>query len=406
MAVAFLTVVYVMGLLVCGSLNTITMKIAFTMSSTGTSGQEKLFEKPWFVTFLMFVGMLVALAFDRSIRRCEPCRGAKSNGQEPLIPDVPHGEDAATTERTWSQKVLLVAIPSMFDIAATGLCGMGFLYIPASVWQLLRGAEMVFTAMFSITFLKRKLRLYHWIGLMLCVVGIVMVGFASVGGESEEASKSSDGSTGGVGLVLFGMALALSGQVVQAAQVIAEEWLLKDVDLPGMQIIGFEGFWGVIIFFVCVFPLLKILPGNDLGKLEDTSDSLTMLSNDLPLTWMIVLFTFSCATYNMAAIGVTGALSALHRVMLEAFRTSLVWIFGLTVHYGYDPTSRFGEKWTSYSWLEVAGFVFLIVGQAIYGAMIMIPGIEYASPVEHMTATPGSLRNFTPVPPEKYLDDN
>ena len=44
-----------------------------------------------------------------------------------------------------------VAIPSFFDILATGLCSMGFLYIPASVWQLLRGAEMVFAAIFAVT---------------------------------------------------------------------------------------------------------------------------------------------------------------------------------------------------------------------------------------------------------------
>lgn len=47
--------------------------------------------------------------------------------------------------------------PAVFDIGATGLCCIGFLYIPASVWrldkcqhsldsprQLLRGAEIVF----------------------------------------------------------------------------------------------------------------------------------------------------------------------------------------------------------------------------------------------------------------------
>merc|ERR1712004_106113 len=105
---------------------------------------------------------------------------------------------------TWSRKVKMVSIPAVFDIVATGLCGMGFLYIPASVWQLLRGAEMVFTAIFSITFLTRRLRSYHWLGLIFCTVGIVLVGFASVGGESESASKSSDSTGGNVGLVLFG----------------------------------------------------------------------------------------------------------------------------------------------------------------------------------------------------------
>ena len=54
-------------------------------------------------------------------------------------------------------QVVRVMAPAIFDIGATGLCCIGFLYIPASVWrldidllngvsprQLLRGAEIVF----------------------------------------------------------------------------------------------------------------------------------------------------------------------------------------------------------------------------------------------------------------------
>jgi len=39
---------------------------------------------------------------------------------------------------------------------------------------------------------------------------------------------------------------------VQAAQVIAEEWLMKDVDLPSVQIIGLKGFWGLLMMVVIV----------------------------------------------------------------------------------------------------------------------------------------------------------
>mmetsp|Transcript_75631 Transcript_75631/g.213798 ORF Transcript_75631/g.213798 Transcript_75631/m.213798 type:complete len:409 (+) Transcript_75631:83-1309(+) len=402
MASARLTAMYVAGLLVCGSLNTITMKVAFTMSSTGVSGQEKLFQKPWLITFIMFVAMSFALLFDKSMMRCEMCRGSRDRGKEPLIvPDTPDG-DAPGGGRTWLQKVLLVAFPSCFDIVATGLCSMGFLYLPASIWQLLRGAEMVFAAILSVTFLKRKLLTYHWAGLCLCTIGIVLVGFASVGGENSKASKSDDGSGGDLGLLFTGMAFALAGQVVQAAQVIAEEWLLTDIDLPGMQIVGFEGVWGMLIFFVAGFPLLYCLPGNDSGHVEDEVDSFRMLMANSSLLVLIAIYTLSCATYNMAGIAVTGALSAVHRVMLEALRTSIVWAFGLTVHYVFDPASKFGETWTVYSFLEVGGFVLLVVGQAIYGAMVMLPGVRYPSPVQKTIASPGSVKNFTDLPPAEY----
>jgi len=407
-----MTAVYVLGLLTFGSLNTIMTKVALSISSKGSDGHTKEFAKPWFVTFVMFVGMMGSLLFDSTLRRCEPCK-SKTGGMAPLLPDQTPGgatKDGASsnTGKSWLTKVLWVSMPSIFDILATGLCSMGFLYIPASVWQLLRGAEMVFAAILTIVFLKRKLMAFHWLGLMSCVAGIILVGLASVWGESSSSggSSSSSGSDSsqpesGRLMLIFGMSLALGGQVVQAAQVVAEEWLLDDMDLPSFQIIGFEGVWGVVIMLVVFFPLFYLLPGQDGGHFEDEQDTLAMILNSSPLLSALLVFAFSCLTYNMAGISVTNALSAVHRVMLEAFRTCIVWAFGLVVHYCYDSNSKYGEVLTSYSMLEVGGFVFIVLGQAIYGEMIRIPGLTYPEGAEpKMIASPGSIRNFaSPLPP-------
>eukprot|EP00443_Scrippsiella_acuminata_P039178 CAMPEP_0115252682 /NCGR_PEP_ID=MMETSP0270-20121206/44270_1 /TAXON_ID=71861 /ORGANISM="Scrippsiella trochoidea, Strain CCMP3099" /LENGTH=369 /DNA_ID=CAMNT_0002668139 /DNA_START=168 /DNA_END=1277 /DNA_ORIENTATION=- len=367
------------------------MKIAFTMKGINLSGQEQVFQKPWFITFIMFFAMALSLVFDKSMY-------SKSNGMyESLIDEAPNGEP----KMSWSKKVKMVSIPAVFDILATGLCSMGFLYIPASVWQLLRGAEMVFAALFAVIFLRRKLLAFHWLGVALCVSGIILVGLASVWGSG---GGSDDGKGQDAKLLLLGMGLALGGQVVQAAQVIAEEWLLKEVDLPGLTIVGFEGVWGGLIMLFFAFPLLYFVPGDDNGHLEDELDSFAMLRSSVPLAAMILVYTFSCATYNMAGIAVTGALSAVHRVMLEAFRTSIVWIFGLTVHYCFDPASPFGEAWTPYSWMEVVGFFVLMLGQAVYGEMIHVPGLKYPEGLAkpEAMASPGALKNLaSPLPPER-----
>lgn len=391
MASSFTTAMYVLGLLVCGSLNTITMKIAFTMTGINTDGEEQIFQKPWFITWVMFAAMTFSLPFDKTLWRKSP---PPSCSMESSLIDSPSQESRAMP---WAKKVKMVSIPAVFDIMATGLCSMGFLYIPASVWQLLRGAEMVFAALFAVTFLRRKLYPFHWIGVGFCVTGIILVGLASVWGTPQDSSSTS----GGMDTILLGMGLCLAGQVVQAAQVIAEEWLLTDFDLPGLQIVGFEGMWGSFIMLFIVFPLLYVIPGSDRGHLEDELDAFTMIGSDGSLLGLMLLFAFSCATYNMSGIAVTGALSAVHRVMLEAFRTSIVWVFGLMVHYYYDPESKFGEAWTPYSRFEVFGFLILMLGQAVYGEMIRIPGLAYpkTKPAAHMLATPGNLRVLgSPLP--------
>mmetsp|Transcript_11659 Transcript_11659/g.25507 ORF Transcript_11659/g.25507 Transcript_11659/m.25507 type:complete len:404 (+) Transcript_11659:81-1292(+) len=395
MAVPLSTIFYVMMLLICGSLNTITMKIAFNMSGTNAEGQEEEFQKPWFITFMMFAAMSLALPFDRDMwRRSPPVMDASPGGRNaPLLDGKP--------KMTWSKKVKMVAIPAIFDILATGLCSIGFLYIPASVWQLLRGAEMVFAAIMAVVCLGRKLYVFHWLGIVLCTAGIILVGMATLGGHQAKG-QGQDGV--GPGPLLIGMGITLAGQLVQAAQVIAEEWLLNDVDLPAFQIVGFEGIWGGLIMLFMVFPLLWYIPGADHGHLEDEWDAVAMISSSQPLYTLLAIYTFSCASYNMAGIAVTGALSAVHRVMLEAFRTSVVWVFGLAVHYCISPTAKIGEAWTPYSWLEVAGFVVLIAGQVIYGALVKIPGLEYPEEEDEMMMmkSPASIRNFvSPLPPHR-----
>ena len=45
---------------------------------------------------------------------------------------------------------LLLAIPTVFDLIATVLMNIGLLSVTASVYQMMRGAEMLFAALFAV----------------------------------------------------------------------------------------------------------------------------------------------------------------------------------------------------------------------------------------------------------------
>jgi drug/metabolite transporter (DMT)-like permease len=68
------------------------------------------------------------------------------------------------------KETLLLAIPSFFDLVATILMNIGLLSVTASVYQMMRGAEMLFAALFAVTFLKRHLNKYHYLGILCCGV--------------------------------------------------------------------------------------------------------------------------------------------------------------------------------------------------------------------------------------------
>merc|ERR1719336_497781 len=220
-----------------------------------------------------------------------------------------------------------------------------------------------------------------------------MVGTASVMGESEK-KKSGDEGAGGM---ILGISFVLAAQVVQAAQIIAEEFLMKSVDLPPLSIIGWEGFWGTLMMFVVVYPVLYALPGNDLGHMEDFFDTLEMIRNSTTLATVIAIFFFSCASFNATGIAVTAALSGVHRMMLDASRTLLIWGFGLLVHYRIDPTSPFGETLSDYSGLQLVGFTILVLGQAVYGEVVKVPGLKYPKNMPVPTPT-ASVRMLQPLP--------
>lgn len=71
---------------------------------------------------------------------------------------------------------------------------------------MLRGAEILFSAIFAVTFLKRALNKLHYCGIAGCLVGICMVGASSV--LSPSGGGSSD-----TGMVLLGMGLIVFAQV-------------------------------------------------------------------------------------------------------------------------------------------------------------------------------------------------
>lgn len=352
-------------------MNTILTKVQFTLESVGSDGELKLFKKPWFATFNMMLAMFYVLA-----HRCCSKKAAR---------DVEHinleAGANAVSKPSFARKVLMVSFPAFFDIVATALGAAAMFYIPASMWQMLRGSSLVFAALFSIVFLHHKMHGFHWLGLLLCVGGVAIVGAANI---LDNSSKAADGPDGGSASdMTIGISLVIAAQVVQAAQVIAEEFLMKDCDLAAFDVVGFEGMWGVLQMLVLVYPIVY------LTNVEDPFDTLVMVKNSTGLLFVVFAFQFSCATFNMTGIAITGCLSAVHRMMLDASRTMVVWGFGLFVHYQINAESPYGEAWTNYSKVQFLGFCILVLGQATYGKVVKWPCLHYVD--DALPSSPGLL---------------
>ena len=144
------------------------------------------------------------------------------------------------------KKALMVTIPTFFDVAASVLMNLGLLSVTASVYQMLRGAQMLFAALFAVLFLKRRLNLQHIAGMTCCLLGIIIVGFSSIAQSNKHNTMKlqflqTTNSTGEVGFekesvlkseqptsrqVVIGMALIVLSQAVQAIQLTFEDYFM------------------------------------------------------------------------------------------------------------------------------------------------------------------------------------
>lgn len=362
MALSVYQFALVAGMLITGSINTLSKKaqndcrvkgIPYNRSSNSSSGEEHEFDHPWFQTIIMFLGesfCLIGLIVSRYRERSRHRRNLYlSNIQG-------DGERIELKQPRIFQFVFL--LPTLCDLIGTTLAGIGLLYVTASVWQMLRGSLIIFTGIFSRVFLKRKLRWYHWTGMIVTVMGLLLVGSASI---------FEDQTSNGVKETILGFVFILAGQASNALQMVVEETFLKNKNYPPLQVVGMEGTFGFIIMAFIVLPILYFIPDESQfsKRYEDTIDALYQIANSPKLLAFCLLYLFSITFYNYCGLAVTKSLTAVHRTLIDACRTIVVWVVDLIIFYAFGGS--FGEAFnTTYGLLQIDGFMFLLIGTALY----------------------------------------
>lgn len=89
---------------------------------------------------------------------------------------------------------------------------VGLTLTDASIFQMLRGSIIVFTAVLSVIFLKARYGLHKWIGIALVIVGTLTVGLASFACKKDGDSGADDGNN----KAMLGNALIIIAQVCLA----------------------------------------------------------------------------------------------------------------------------------------------------------------------------------------------
>lgn len=91
-----------------------------------------------------------------------------------------------------------------------------------------------------------------------------------------------------------------------------------------------------------------------------------MISNSSTLTALVVCFIVLSTAWNISCPYLVRALDAVYASMMFGFRAVVTWFMGLIIYYALSGESPYGESWTRWSPLILAGLIVLVVGALVY----------------------------------------
>jgi len=334
-------------MVITGSINTLSTKWADRLKSKNSEGKLKHFNHPFLQACGMFVGefscmyafFILYIIFKRI------------GGQERV-------QRSNLTAGNTRFNPLIFFPPAMCDMIGTSTMYVGLTLTYASSFQMLRGAVIVFTGIFSMVFLRRKLNLRQWAGIILVIVGLALVGVSDLlnGGTGDHTTSD----------ILIGDLLIIGSQVIVAIQMVVEEKFVGSSNVPPLMAVGCEGLFGFVVLTILLIPMYYIhvnatFSSSPEYRLEDALDAFTQLKNNGTLLVAFLGNVISIAFFNFAGISVTKEINATTRMVLDSVRTLVIYIVSLAL------------SWQAFQYLQPIGFVILIIGMSVYNDVIITP---------------------------------
>ncbi|EEH39654.2 integral membrane protein [Paracoccidioides lutzii Pb01] len=279
-------------------------------------------------------------------------------------------------------KVFLLAAPACCDITGTTLMNVGLLFVVASIYQMTRGALVLFVGLFSVLFLRRKLYLYQWIALFVVVLGVGIVGLAGVifkdhkpealegvlqsvvqlfsrGIQEEDLAATTPVAV----KTIIGVLLIAGAQIFTAGQFVLEEWILEKYAMDPLNVVGWEGVFGFLVTLVGMLILHLAIGRTDSGRhgYFDVREGWHNMTTNRAVAVSSVLIMISIGGFNFFGLSVTRSVSATSRSTIDTCRTLFIWIISLCL------------GWESFKWLQVVGFAMLVYGTFLFNDIINPP---------------------------------
>lgn len=174
--------------------------------------------------------------------------------------------DMSGEETLRGARVLLLSLPAICDILGTTLMNCGLLLVAASIYQMTRGALVLFVGLFSVVFLKRRLHLFQWLSLVGVVTGVAVVGLAGAIWPDQQKKAAAVEARSDALLAVVGVLMIAGAQIFTATQFVLEEWMLERSTIDPLRVVGWEGVFGFTVTVLAMIVLHLVVGRTDAGR--------------------------------------------------------------------------------------------------------------------------------------------
>ena len=218
-------------------------------------------------------------------------------------------------------------------------------------------------AIYTVLFLRLRIFKHEVLGVILISVGIAIVGVFSILYEADSAKNPK-----------LGFIIMIISQFFIGGVSITEQKFFKHVKVHPLQAVGIEGFTG-FMYCLCMLPILNLIPCDyqDLcseGYVENSIDAFQQIGDNPYALALLLGLILIAGVFNFTGAAITKKIGALSRTSIDACRTLFVW--GFSVLFGWE---RFIPG-------QLAGFVLIVLGTAIFNEILRIPWFGFKEAIE------------------------
>ncbi|KAH7313258.1 hypothetical protein B0I35DRAFT_394309 [Stachybotrys elegans] len=343
-------------------------------------GKPANFHQPVFQTAQMFVGEMgcwLVVGLMSLYRRYRPTTSPSDRGYQPVNTDVdaPQADSRTSHEVDGDEfdhhakpsilrgfRVLLLALPSTCDICGTTLMNAGLVLVAASIYQMTRGALVLFVGMFSVIFLRRRLHLFQWLSLVGVFLGVAVVGLCGVLWPDKKEAESAD-EQGDAAMAVVGILLIAGAQIFTATQFVLEEWILENSTIEPIRVVGWEGIFGFTVTVLIMIVMHLFVGRTEAGRygMFDMVEGWNQMMHNKQILISSILIMISIGGFNFFGLAVTRSVSATARSTIDTCRTLFIWIVSL------------GLRWERFKWLQIVGFAMLVYSTFVFNGIVQPP---------------------------------